>query len=137
MNTGLGMNAQWSMDVPDESGAGLDVRVVAGPGHVVVSVTGDIDMTTEQAFRDVLMGEATKPARRRVVVDLAGVGFMASAGLHALITVNERVKAAGVSLIVARAQPVVARVLSLTGVDEEIPVVGDVGEALRMGPRLP
>jgi anti-sigma B factor antagonist len=137
MNTGLGTNAQWSMNVPGESGTGLDVRVVAGPGHVVVSVTGDIDMTTEQAFRDALMGEATKPARKRVVVDLAGVGFMASAGLHALITVNERVKAAGVSLIVARAQPVVARVLSLTGVDEEIPVVGDVGEALRMGPRPP
>jgi anti-sigma B factor antagonist len=137
MNTGLGTNAQWSMSAPDESGTGLEVQVAPGLGHVVVSVTGDIDMTTEQAFRDVLMGEATKPARRRVVVDLAGVGFMASAGLHALLTVNERVKAAGGSLIVARAQPVVARVLSLTGVDEEIPVVGDVGEALRIGPHLP
>ncbi len=137
MNTGLGMNAQWSMGAPGESGTGLGVRVAPGPGYVVVSVTGDIDMTAEQAFRDVLMGEATKPARRRVVVDLAGVGFMASAGLHALLTVNERAKAAGVSLIVASAQPIVARVLSLTGVDEEIPVVGDVGEALRMGPRQP
>jgi anti-sigma B factor antagonist len=125
------------MGAPDEGGMGLGVEVAPGLGHVVVSVTGDIDMTTEQAFRDVLMGEATKPARRRVVVDLAGVGFMASAGLHALLTVNERVRAAGGSLIVARAQPVVARVLSLTGVDEEIPVVGDVGEALRMGPLRP
>lgn len=137
MNTGLGTNAQWSINVPGESGTGLDVRVVPGPGHVVVSVTGDIDMTTGQAFRDVLMDEATKPSRRRVVVDLAGIGFMASAGLHVLLTVNERVRAAGGSLIVACPQPVVARVLSLTGVDEEIPVVGEVGEALRMGPRLP
>jgi anti-sigma B factor antagonist len=135
MNTGLGTNAQWSMGAAGESGNGLGVRVVPGPGHVVVSVTGDIDMTTEQAFRDVLMGEATKPARRRVVVDLAGVGFMASAGLHALLAVNEMVRAAGGSLIVACVQPVVARVLSLTRVDQEIPVAGDVGEALRMGPR--
>ena len=137
MNTGLGTNAQSAMGAAGESGTGLGVRVVPGPGHVVVSVTGDIDTTTEQAFRDVLMDEATKPARRRVVVDLAGVGFMASAGLHALLAVNERVRAAGGSLIVACAQPVVARVLSLTGVDQEIPVVGDVGEALRMGPRPP
>lgn len=136
MNTGLGTNAQWSMGAPYESGPGLGVQIASGLGHVVVSVAGDIDMTTERAFRDVLMDEATKPARRRVVVDLAGVGFMASAGLHALLTVNERVRAAGGSLIVACPQPVVARVLSLTGVDEEIPVVGDVGEALRMGPRL-
>jgi len=125
------------MGAAGESGNGLGIRVVPGPGHVVVSVTGDIDTTTEQAFRDVLMGEAAKPARRRVVVDLAGVGFMASAGLHALLTVNERVRAAGGSLIVAGAQPVVARVLSLTGVDQEIPVADDVGEALRMGPRPP
>lgn len=136
MNTGLGTNAQWSMGAPYESDPGLGVQIASGLGHVVVSVAGDIDMTTERAFRDVLMDEATKPARRRVVVDLAGVGFMASAGLHALLTVNERVRAAGGSLIVACPQPVVARVLSLTGVDEEIPVVGDVGEALRMGPRL-
>jgi len=94
-------------------------------------------MTTERAFRDVLGSEATKPARRVVVVDLAGVGFMASAGLHVLLGVSQLVKAAGGSLIVACAQPVVARVLSLTGVDEEIPVVDDVGEALRMGPLLP
>jgi anti-anti-sigma factor len=60
---------------------------------------------------------------------------MASAGLHALLAVNERVRAAGGSLIVACVQPVVARVLSLTRVDQEIPVAGDVGEALRMGPR--
>lgn len=137
MNTGLGTNAQRSLGAPHEGGPGLGVQIASGLRHVVVSVTGDIDVTTGQAFRDVLMDEATKPSRRRVVVDLAGVGFMASAGLHVLLTVNERVRAAGGSLIVACPQPVVARVLSLTGVDEEIPVVGEVGEALRMGPRLP
>ncbi len=126
------MNAQPSMGIPDDGGVGLNVRVVAGPGHVVVSVTGDIDMTTEQAFRDALMREVAKPARR-VVADLAGVVFMASQGLRVLLAVNQRLEAAGGSLVVACVQPVVARMLSLTGLDEVIPVAGGVAEALALG----
>jgi anti-sigma B factor antagonist len=124
------MSAQPSTGTPGDDGVGLNVRVVPGPCHVVMSVNGDIDMTTEQAFRDALMREVAKPAQRRVVVDLAGVGYMASAGLHVLLAVNQQVKAAGGSLVVACAQPIVARMLSLTRVDEVIPVANGTQEAL-------
>jgi anti-anti-sigma factor len=96
-----------------------------------VSVSGDIDLTTEQAFRDALTGAAANPAGR-LVVDLAGVGFFASAALQALLEMNRQVKVAGGSLVVAAAQPVVARVLSLTGLDKVIPVVAGVEEALAL-----
>lgn len=127
------MNAQPSTGTPGDDGVGLNVRVVPGPGHVVMSISGDIDMTTEQAFRNALMREVAKPTQWRVVVDLAEVGYMASAGLHVLLAVNRQVKAAGGSMVVACAQPIVARVLSLTGVDEVIPVADGVQEALALG----
>ena len=68
-----------------------------------------------------------------MVADLAGVGFMASQGLRVLLAVNQRLEAAGGSLVVACVQPVVARMLSLTGLDEVIPVAGGVAEALALG----
>lgn len=123
------MNTQWPEAASGEGEQGLGVRVAPGPGHVVVAVTGDLDMTTELAFREALLAEAARPARR-VVADLTGVGFMALAGLHVLLAANQRVKAAGGSLILAGAPPVVARVLSLSGTDEVIPMAADVKEAL-------
>jgi anti-sigma B factor antagonist len=124
------MSAQRCPDGSGEGRAGLTVRVAPAPGHVVVSVTGEIDTGMQQAFRDALMGEVEELARGRLVVDLSGVGFMAAAGVHVLLMVSELLAADGGSLVVAGAQPVVARVLSLTGVDQVIPVAKGIEQAL-------
>jgi hypothetical protein len=61
------------MDGPELGGLGylqrfcnawkLSARVSPGPGHVVMSVDGDIDMTTGQAFRDVIAAPWPKGTR--------------------------------------------------------------------------
>jgi anti-sigma B factor antagonist len=125
--------------VPTSSGDGslepapFTVRAVpwtgAGPGQVVVSVAGDVDMHSESQLRDELI-RLTEAAARQLVLDFSGVEFMASAGVHVLLEMSARLEAVGGSLALACVHPMVARVMSLTGADELVPVLPTVAEAL-------
>ena len=108
----------------------LAISAAIGLRHVVVAVAGELDAMTVQQFRDELMRQV--PATPRVVVDLSGLQFMDTSAIHVLVIVNNRVMAGGGLLVLAGAQPVVARVLSLAGADEVMPVVGTVADALAL-----
>jgi anti-sigma B factor antagonist len=104
-----------------------------GPGQAVVSVAGDVDMHSEGRLREELVRLSEAPARQ-VVLDFSGVEFMASAGVHVLLEMSARLEAAGGSLALACLHPMVARVMSLTGADELVPVLPTVAEALARQP---
>jgi anti-anti-sigma factor len=53
-----------------------------------------------------------------LVLDLADVGFVDSAGLGALLSIRERAHQLGIGLTVSRASDPVQRVLDLTGSSE-------------------
>jgi anti-sigma B factor antagonist len=81
-------------------------------------VTGDLDMAAafelETRFETVAGAEGVKS----VTMDLAGVGFVDSAGLGALIATRERAKQLGVELRITRVSGPVRRVLDLTGLGD-------------------
>jgi anti-anti-sigma factor len=86
-------------------------------------------MHTQVVLRDELI-RLSQPPVRQLVLDLSGVEFMASAGVHVLLEMSAQLEAAGGSLRLARVHPMVARVLSLTRADELVPVLPTVDEAL-------
>ena len=86
-------------------------------------------MHSESQLRDELV-RLTQASARQLVLDFSGVEFMASAGVHVLLEMAARLEAAGGSLALACAHPMVARVMSLTGADELVPVLPTVAEAL-------
>jgi anti-sigma B factor antagonist len=106
----------------------LTISVSPEPGYVVVSVAGGIDMATAAQFRDQLASVISGGARR-VVVDLAWVTFMASAGVGVLMGAHRVLAAQGGSLVVASPSPAAGRVLSVVGLDQVVPVTGRVAEA--------
>jgi anti-sigma B factor antagonist len=106
----------------------LTISVSPEPGYVVVSVAGEIDMATAAQFREQLASVISGGARR-VVVDLARVTFMASAGVAVLAGTHRVLAAQGGSLVLASPSPAAGRVLSLAGVDQVIPVTGSVADA--------
>src|SRR5215469_83451 len=103
----------------------LTISVSPEPGYVAVSVAGEIDMATAPQLREQLASVVSGGAQR-VVVDLAQVAFLDSAGT-AVLTATHRVLAgkAG-SLALASPSPAAWRVLSLLGVDQVIPVTDSV-----------
>ncbi len=107
----------------------LSVSVTQEPRYAVVSVAGEIDAGTERQFRDALASVLARGVLR-VVVDLAGLVFMASAGIGVLMEVRRALADKGGLLVLAAPHGEVAQVLSMTGVGEVIPVTASVADAV-------
>jgi anti-sigma B factor antagonist len=80
---------------------------------LVVSLRGELDLTSAPEFERELEAPA-EPAPRRVVIDLSGLEFMDSTGLRALLAARDRVRNQGQQLILRRGSRQVQRVLELT-----------------------
>jgi anti-sigma B factor antagonist len=104
------------------------IEFAPAPGHVVVSVRGDVDLATAGLLRDHLRAALT--AERAVVVDLADVPFMDSTGLGVLVDASRQAKAAGTALVLARPQRIVRNALRLVAVDTLVDVYDTLDAAL-------
>ncbi len=91
-------------------------------GAVVVRVSGEVDLATapilDEQLHDLEESEAT-----RLIVDLGGVGFMDSTGLHSIIRAVRHADTNGHSLAFRPASPQVQRLFELTGVLESLTFV--------------
>jgi anti-sigma B factor antagonist len=97
---------------------------------VVVTVTGPIDLTTNAIFADAVE-DAFKQQASSMVIDLAGVTFLASSGLAILVEAQENAMRAQMQLHVAVGNEVVERSIELTGLAQILSLVPDVQTALR------
>src|SRR5262245_6437237 len=96
--------------------AGLAVAVDQGPLGPIVSVTGEIDLETSPELGAVLAN--LEPAGADVDIDLAGVTYIDSTGLRALLTARDAAREAGGSLRVSATSNIVARLIDITGCHE-------------------
>ncbi|MFG2606372.1 STAS domain-containing protein [Streptomyces sp. NPDC048514] len=105
---------------------GIDRSVV--DGITVVTVTGEIDHHTSGLLRLALApDEPAKPAR--TIADFAGVDFMDSSGINALISAHQAHGDAGRLSLAAVSRPVL-RTLEIVGLTTLIDCYPSVREAL-------
>jgi anti-anti-sigma factor len=90
-------------------------------GLVHVVFRGDIDANTAAAAAAVL--QQARTASPNVVIDMAGVTFVDSTGLRALIRLWQELAPSGGTVTVEHAPASVRRLFSLTGADENITLV--------------
>lgn len=91
----------------------LEVRVRPTPEAVIVEVVGELDIASAgELERAVLEAEADAPGR--LVVDLSGLEFMDSTGLHVLLAAARRARDGGPQLILRRGPQPVQQVFELT-----------------------
>ena len=91
----------------------FQTRTSAEPGRTVVAVSGECDLTVRDQFTAALLAAVDQAAV--VVVDLAGLRFMDSSGVHGLVVGHRAAREKGRRLHVVNAAGEVARVLELTG----------------------
>lgn len=89
---------------------------------VVAAISGELDMAATFRLEPELERVTQEPGVRSLVIDLAGVDFIDSAGLGLLLATHERLRAAHVRLELANPSPSVRRMLQLTGAGAELPV---------------
>jgi stage II sporulation protein AA (anti-sigma F factor antagonist) len=98
-------------------------------GVTVVTVTGEIDHHTSGLLRHALAPEEPSQAAR-TVADLAGVDFMDSSGINALIAAHQAHGATGGRLSLAGVRRPVLRTLEIVGLTTLIDCHPSVREAL-------
>jgi anti-sigma B factor antagonist len=99
-------------------------------GVVVVSLTGEHDLTTAAAVRECVDQALSQGAG--VIFDLSGAGFIDSSIIGVVLDARRRADEAGVGFATALEDgaPAVRRVLDVTGLDTNLPVLGKVEEAV-------
>ncbi|MBM0275422.1 STAS domain-containing protein [Micromonospora tarensis] len=106
----------------------LLLSVRPGRGCTVLEARGELDMATSPQLRESLQRLADA-GDQHVVLDLAGVGFMDSSGLGALVVMFKAMRDVGGRLSLAAVRPAVHSVLTVTSVDRVIPVYDSVQAA--------
>ena len=97
------------MDRPD-----LSVTVRRAPTETVLSLAGEIDMSTVQRLATTVDEVLAEPPAR-VVLDMAGVTFCDSQGLGTLVVLSRRATMAQSYLVLMNVGAFLIRVLDITG----------------------
>lgn len=94
----------------------LTIRASRDGGALVLALYGELDLATSPLLtRKLEMVASMRPAR--VVIDLSGLQFLDSTGLHALITVYREWSAENESFKLIRGPRAVQRVFEMTEVE--------------------
>lgn len=111
----------------------LTVTVRPGrPDAVVLSVRGEVDLSTSPFLQRVLLAHLDDAAGL-MIVDLTGVSFLSAAGLTVLVNVKRAAVAARRRLRLVARTAVVLVPLTITGLDSEF----DIYPALAGVPSFP
>jgi anti-anti-sigma factor len=105
------MAEPWSQDLPLP--AQLVVETSAQDDVTVLTLSGELDLASTPILERELAAVESAGAKR-IVIDLAEVGFMDSSGLQALLRARERAAEEGVELALRRGPHQVQRVFELT-----------------------
>ncbi|MEV0381496.1 STAS domain-containing protein [Nonomuraea sp. NPDC050643] len=97
------------------------------PAGVLITVAGELDATNADHLES-SVGRSRLPGGP-LVLDLGGLTFMDSSGLHALLRVHADVRREGGALHLAAVQDLPARILQITGVWDAMNIHAGVEEA--------
>jgi anti-sigma B factor antagonist len=94
--------------------------------RLVVSLVGECDLSVRDEMTTALLAAVERSPV--VVVDLAGVDFLDSSGLHGLVSGYNAAQEGNRLFYVVNARGVVAQLLELTGIGELLSAPVDTGQ---------
>ena len=104
-------------------------------GQVIVALRGVLDIVDAVSVAAALTALAAR--ERDIIIDLAGLEFIDSSGVAALVRGRRQARYAGAELLLAAPQQQVLRVLTLTRLLDVFPVHATVAEAAGGAGRSP
>ena len=113
---------------------GLTVEVRHEPGHMLVTVAGEMDIATGPQLQERLATPAA--SGQPMIVDLDRVTFIDASGRRVLANAARRAAQLGASLHAVCARHQIRRLFAITGLDRQIPLARhyDTGPGGRQPP---
>lgn len=99
----------------------LDIETHPGP-DAVLALVGELDPGTAPLLQAQLLELAADAAVASVTIDLAGISFLDSSGVRAIVAGSEALRARTGRLVLRSPNPNVQRVLEVTGLDQLVTV---------------
>lgn len=106
---------------------GVDLSARECDGRAIVALRGVLDVAEAASVAAALTAVAAR--QRDIIIDLAGLEFIDSSGVAALVWGRRQARQAGGELLLAAPQQQVLRVLTLTRLIDVFPVHASVAEA--------
>ncbi len=106
----------------------MDMQAKTGDGLMTFVVTGRLDATTAPTAQATLAG-ATDSGALHLVLNLAGVDYISSAGLRVLLATAQKLSRQNGKLVLCELQPGVREVLEISGLLTVFAVAATEGEA--------
>jgi anti-sigma B factor antagonist len=106
----------------------VDLSTCECDGQVIVALRGVLDVADAVSVAAALTAVAAR--HRDIIIDLAGLEFIDSSGVAALVRGRRQARYAGGELLLAAPQQQVLRVLTLTRLIDVFPVHVSVAEAV-------
>ncbi len=110
-----------------------DLHFSSREGHVIAIVVGEIDMSNAQELARALSDQTPNDAQG-LVLDLSGIDYLDSAGIHLIYRLRESLRARGqrLAVVVPRESPVFDA-LRLAGIERHLNLLGTVDAAFDPG----
>jgi anti-anti-sigma factor len=108
----------------------LHIGASAVNGVVVITLAGELDLGSADAFGDAI-DRAISSGAELVIVDLRGLEFMDSTGIGVLVRAHQAAQSR-YRFAIVKGSPQVDRILTLTGLDEQMTFL-DAPEELLQG----
>lgn len=105
----------------------LHVDYRADDSTVVISPAGELDIASAPQLQQAI-DRATASGARLVIVDLRRLEFMDSTGISVLVRAHQSALESQHRFAVIKGPPQVDRLLTLTGLDEQLTLLDRLGE---------
>ena len=115
-------------DASTQSAGPFSIAVESRPDAVQIAPKGEVDLATvEQVQRQI--GQAIAAGTPRIVIDLRGVEFLDSTGLHMLMAANAQAQDEQRELSIIPGTRTVQRIFEITGLIDLLPFATPNGSA--------
>jgi anti-sigma B factor antagonist len=107
----------------------IDINISTVANATLIEVSGRVDSMNANQLGDALSSEIDQ-GHINVVLDLAGVEYMSSAGLREIVTALKKVKRASGDLRVAQPSDRVLEIFEMAGLDTIVQIFSSQREAV-------
>jgi anti-anti-sigma factor len=108
----------------------MEITEQKSAGVVTLRLSGRLDTTTARAFEDKILGRI-ESGERHVVIDLAQLDYISSAGLRVIVLAGKRLSAANGKLVLCSLKDQVREVFDIAGFSSIFSIYGSHDDATR------